>query len=158
MRFPLSSVIIAKPKPEDIPLIVKIEQESGLSSWGITGYEREISDPQSVMLGAYYKDYEEGRELVGYFSGHILADEFELLSIAIQSSFRLQGIGSMLLAAGLQVLRAKGINTCWLEVRASNLPALKFYEKFNFRTVGRRRNYYQAPVEDALLLKRECEF
>lgn len=144
--------IIAKPQIKDLTAILQLDQESGLSSWGILEYEHKLLNPQSILLAAFLQ---KTNSLVGYLSGHIVADEFELLGLAVRSDFRQQGIGSALLFAGCQELRCRNITRCWLEVRSSNLPAIKLYEKFAYRTVGRRQNYYNSPPEDALLMYRD---
>ena len=65
---------------------------------------------------------------------------------------RRQGIGARLLNAVLRRGIELGANSAWLEVRAGNEAAQKLYERCGFRVSGRRRNYYNAPVEDALIM------
>ena len=147
-----TGIVIAKVQVEDLLRIVQLEQESDLSSWGISGYERELLNPQAVLLVAHD---EISRSVVGFFSGHQVADEFELLSIAVQDHSRHMGIGSALLLAGYHEIQSRCLNRCWLEVRSMNDPAIKLYEKFGFRAVGRRRNYYAKPPDDALVMRWE---
>ena len=81
--------------------------------------------------------------LAAYISFYHSADELEILNIAVSPERRRQGLGRRVLGMALQ-----------LEVRESNTPAIGLYESFDFRPVGRRRNYYRAPDEDALIYER----
>ncbi len=142
--------VIARLQKEDLQMVVQLEQECGLSSWGSIGYERELLNPQAILLSAYQ---EKSSEAIGLFSGRLIGEEFELLSIAVHEQFRKVGIGSALLVAGLQAMRAQGGCRGWLEVRSMNFSAIKLYEKFGFQTVGVRRNYYHHPKDDALVMQ-----
>lgn len=131
----------------DLPAVVALERESGLSSWGIAGYERELLNPQAVLLVAVCS-----KTVVGYFSGRVMADEFELFAIAVRSGLRRQGRGRKLLEAGLRELQRRAIQTCFLEVRAANLAAQNFYLASGFKPLGVRRNYYHDPTDDAVTM------
>ncbi|MFN7926373.1 MAG: ribosomal protein S18-alanine N-acetyltransferase [Blastocatellia bacterium] len=135
---------------KDLPAVVQLEQDAGLSSWGIAGYERELLNSQAVLLGLSCL---EGDFLLGFFSGRITADEAEILNLVINPNFRQGGLGGRLLIAAMAELSKHGMQTCWLEVRAQNLAAIRLYEKCGFGLVGRRRNYYQNPTEDALIMR-----
>ena len=78
----------------------------------------------------------------------------ELETLAVDPAARRQGIGAALLQAVLDWATSEGARRVSLEVRASNAAALGLYERFGFRMEGRRRSYYSAPEEDALLLAR----
>lgn len=82
------------------------------------------------------------------------ADEAELLNLAVAGGSRRRGIGSALLRHVLDSAVEQGVRTVYLEVRASNEAARSLYESHGFAEVGRRRGYYQRPVEDALILQR----
>jgi ribosomal-protein-alanine N-acetyltransferase len=81
-----------------------------------------------------------------------LSTELEILNFAVESNSRRCGIGAALLEEALQWAETFQATQAILEVRASNLAALRFYERHKFEVVGRRPRYYTAPVEDALLL------
>jgi ribosomal-protein-alanine N-acetyltransferase len=76
----------------------------------------------------------------------------EILNLAVEPGGRRRGAGSSLLKEALRWGRARRAGKAHLEVRASNLAALKFYEHNGFASAGRRPRYYSAPIEDALLL------
>lgn len=95
---------------------------------------------------------EVGAKLAGFLVGRRLSSELEILNFAVESAWRRRGVGAALLAEVLKWAYTFEAKQAILEVRASNLAALRFYERHKFEVVGRRPRYYTAPVEDALLL------
>ena len=93
----------------------------------------------------------EGR-IVGFLACQIIAGTCELQSIAVESSVRQRGVGKALLATLLEWLRENRIARVELEVRAGNTTAIDFYTRVGFLQDGLRRNYYQHPQEDAVLM------
>jgi ribosomal protein S18 acetylase RimI-like enzyme len=91
-------------------------------------------------------------EVAGFLVARRLSSELEILNFAVESEWRRCGIGAALLGGALQWAQTFQATQAILEVRASNLAALRFYERHKFEVVGRRPRYYTAPVEDALLL------
>jgi ribosomal-protein-alanine N-acetyltransferase len=92
------------------------------------------------------------REVVGFAIAGLIAPEAELESIAVAEHAQRRGIGRRLLSALAVELRQQGIQELLLEVRSSNLPAIRFYESENFKQIGVRRLYYADPKEDATLM------
>ena len=92
--------------------------------------------------------------IVGYAVLIQVADEAELLNLAVAGDARRDGIGSSLLRSLLEAAARDGIRTVYLEVRESNAAARALYAAHDFVEVGRRRGYYQRPTEDALILQR----
>ena len=95
--------------------------------------------------------------MAGLLVARTVAEEAELLNIAVLPEQRRLGLGTALLAEVLRQLAAAGARKVWLEVRESNQPALVFYRQHGFTVLGRRRAYYRAPMEDALLLGCELQ-
>ena len=96
---------------------------------------------------------EERAELITGFIGlWMLPDEVHIVTIAVRDSHRRQGIGEMLLIAALDLAREKTQPMVTLEVRVSNDPAIRLYEKYGFEQVGRRPRYYSDNHEDADIL------
>jgi [ribosomal protein S18]-alanine N-acetyltransferase len=91
-------------------------------------------------------------EVAGFLVARRLSTEIEILNFAVESDSRRCGIGAALLAAALNWARTFQATHAILEVRSSNLGALRFYAHHKFEVVGRRPRYYTSPVEDALLL------
>jgi ribosomal-protein-alanine N-acetyltransferase len=81
-----------------------------------------------------------------------ILDQGELANVAVTPRLRGRGLGSHLLSRVLEVARERGIDTLFLEVRASNARALDLYRRFGFADVGRRKGYYERPREDALIM------
>lgn len=95
-----------------------------------------------------------GAAIVGYAVLIQVADEAEVLNLAVAGDSRRRGIGSSLLQSLLEMAARDGIRTIYLEVRESNAAARGLYAAHGFVEVGRRRGYYQRPTEDALILQR----
>ncbi|HFI0450759.1 TPA: ribosomal protein S18-alanine N-acetyltransferase [Streptococcus suis] len=97
----------------------------------------------------YYLAYE-GQELVGFLAVQTVLDEMEILQIAVKADFQRLGIASQLMTA---VMDWEG--DIFLEVRESNNAAQALYTRQHFTKIGKRKDYYRNPVEDAVLMKRE---
>lgn len=89
---------------------------------------------------------------IGFVVGQLVADEFEILNLAVGKAFRRLGIATQLVSVALNDARAASVRQTFLEVRASNGGAVALYTGLGFRVCGRRAKYYRDPVEDALLL------
>ncbi|GFH40673.1 ribosomal protein S18-alanine N-acetyltransferase [Pseudolactococcus insecticola] len=100
---------------------------------------------------AYYLAFSDSDgKLVGFLATSTVMDETEITNIAVLTGFQGQGIASRLMQ---QLATSDG--TIFLEVRASNLAAQKLYEKCGFVAYYQRKDYYQNPSEDAILMRRE---
>ena len=77
-----------------------------------------------------------------------------MMNVAVHPDYRRRGIAEKLIMALVQALKERKSHWLMLEVRASNEPAIKLYEKLGFSEVGRRKNYYDSPKEDAILMTR----
>ena len=93
--------------------------------------------------------------VVGFAGIWILADEAHITNIAVRNLYQRQGIGELLLIATIDLSAELKASLLTLEVRASNLPAQKLYEKYGFVQVGLRRGYYTDNREDAVLMSTE---
>ena len=81
------------------------------------------------------------------------ADEGEILNLAVAPPGRRRGLGRALVRGVLDALTSRGARAIYLEVRESNAPARALYAAHGFREVGRRKQYYRRPVEDAIVLR-----
>ena len=95
-----------------------------------------------------------GEKLLGYFVAMQGVDEVHLLNITVDPDYQGQGWGRIMLDAVALWARSQGAHWVWLEVRTSNLRAQQIYQRFGFRRVGERRNYYPAHLgrEDAIVM------
>ncbi|WP_105145613.1 ribosomal protein S18-alanine N-acetyltransferase [Streptococcus suis] len=109
----------------------------------------QIASSMSSQDEDYYLAYK-GQELVGFLAVQTVLDEMEILQIAVKVDFQRLGIASQLMAA---VMDWKG--DIFLEVRESNSAAQALYTRQHFTKIGKRKDYYRNPVEDAVMMKRE---
>jgi|GEM_PF-22015 len=97
-----------------------------------------------------------GKLALGYISAQKVLDELDIFNVAVSNTFRRQHIGQALLEKLLETARALRqdgkLERITLEVRFSNDPAIALYQKYGFEEVGRRKNYYEKPREDAVLM------
>ena len=96
-----------------------------------------------------------GKRLAGYIFISELLGEAELLNIAVLPELRRNGIARLLMQKLCEVCEKRGASVCFLEVRSSNDGASKLYEDFGFKRIAIRKNYYEAPSEDAVIMRKE---
>ncbi len=101
-----------------------------------------------VVVGA------DGR-LAGFIVTRCIADEVEILNLAVAPAERRRGLARSLLEAALAAVRESGIRRAFLEVRESNAAAIALYRRQGFAETGRRSRYYASPAEDAMVFSRE---
>ena len=133
----------------DIDRVVELEAEAFSDAWTRSSFEQLLSDTRSLFAVACGND-----GLVhGYVVAWYVADEGEIANLAVASTSRRRGIGGMLLDTALDAARTRDAASVYLEVRDSNQSAQSLYASRGFEQVMRRRRYYRAPTEDALVLK-----
>ena len=93
---------------------------------------------------------EKDKEMVGFLAIQQLVGELEITNIAVKEAYQGCGLGSQLLTNLDQI-----DFPIFLEVRASNTSAQALYQKFGFKVIGERKQYYHNPIEDAIIMKRE---
>lgn len=91
-------------------------------------------------------------DIGGYVGIWFPLDEAHINSIAVRKCLRGQGLGEMLIIGAIELAQTRGCALVTLEVRVSNIPARKLYEKYGFREVGFRKGYYTDNNEDALIM------
>ena len=116
-------------------------------SWSEALFRDALDCPDTALLVAE----KENGAVLGYAVLSTVLDEGNLDNIAVAPQCRRQGVADALLSA-LVGTGQTSLSVLLLEVRASNLPAIALYEKHGFAPVGRRKNYYESPKEDALLM------
>ncbi|MFH1850737.1 MAG: ribosomal protein S18-alanine N-acetyltransferase, partial [Candidatus Neomarinimicrobiota bacterium] len=92
--------------------------------------------------------------LMGYLMAHVIADVVNLNNLAVDLPVQHRGIGQRLMRSFLERLNGFNIRKVFLEVADTNLPAIRFYEKFGFSEIAVRRKYYHTG-EDALVMVKE---
>jgi [ribosomal protein S18]-alanine N-acetyltransferase len=145
----MTEVALRPMTPADIPAVLAIEYDSYSVPWSESTFRGLLRRRDAEMIVA-----EGGGRVIGYAIFWTVLDQSELGNVAVTPQWRGQGIGQQLVAEVLRRAESRGVREVFLEVRPSNASARRLYEAFGFSQVGRRRNYYQEPVEDALVLRR----
>ena len=142
-------MIVRKAVAADIPAVAALER-SEFPDGADEGMLARLLDAEGgVILAA-----EEGGGLLGYVWARFVLDEGDIGNIAVAPGFRRRGAGAALLKALLEEAARRQAAVVQLEVRESNLAARRLYEKNGFETVGKRKNYYEKPAEDAILMSK----
>ncbi len=101
---------------------------------------------RGVFLAAF-----SGGVFAGYAGMTQVLDERDICNVATVPAFRGKGVGRAIVSALLESAKETGASVVMLEVRESNAAAIALYEKLGFTLVGKRKNFYSFPKEDALL-------
>lgn len=142
-------VEIRKMKSADLPQVMQIELATFTMPWSEATFRGLLRRTDSDLFVA-----ETARAgLCGYAVFWAVVDQGELGNVAVAETQRGQGIGRLLIEAVLERAAKRNVREVFLEVRKSNESAQHLYEDFGFTQVGRRKNYYLQPVEDALVMK-----
>ena len=142
-------MIIRKAEKKDLPFFIMLEETCFGSPWS----EKTLQDLFSSSYDQIWTAEEDG-QIVGYANLRILCGEGEIERVAVAPDRRCRGIGALLMQSMIGAAEADGAEAISLEVRAGNQPAIRLYQKYGFRSEGIRRNYYQNPVEDAMIMWR----
>lgn len=140
-------MIIRKMCERDLSAVCDLERLIFTRPWSEKDFQDSISKDNNIYLVA-----EEQGGIVGYCGLWEVAGEGQINNVAVTESHRGQGIAEEMLAALLDMGRKQGIEAFTLEVRVSNLPAVSLYHRMGFRDSGLRRNFYEAPTEDAVIM------
>lgn len=120
----------------------------GQSPWTREQIEADIRRPETQ-----YSYVHKQEETLGFLAVQYLDGELEVMNLAVRRAYQRQGLAASLLS--LVLSRPEPV---FLEVRASNQAAQALYEKFDFKKLAVRKDYYQCPKEDAILMKREANY
>lgn len=137
-------------REQDIPALCAIEAACFSDPWSAGAIAAQLAAPTGLSLIA-----EENGAPLGALFLSCLPPEGEVYRLCVLPAARRRGVGRLLLARGLEAEREAGVLRMFLDVRASNEPALSLYRAFGFTECGRRAGYYRAPREDAVLMERE---
>jgi len=132
---------------DDLSEVLAIEHASFSAPWTEDHFREEMAVPFCHDLVIYC-----GGKLSGYMSFAIVHDEVHIRNIAVRRDVRRCGIASTLMGEMLSITARHRVRLAILEVRVSNVAAVRLYEKFGFSVRGVRQAYYTRPVEDALIL------
>ncbi len=128
-----------------IPQIAKLEKECFSQPWSENALSDELKNENSHFLVAVCD------EVAGYIGVQEICGEAYITNVAVFEKYRKLGIGRALIRAACDGAQSRNCEFITLEVRESNIPARRLYEKHGMRMYARRKNYYQNPKEDAVL-------
>ncbi len=164
----------------DIEEILKIQTECNLALWNCVDYQKAIHNNtltafvakrqkevigfiigRLIMNGYYYPIFQAQKSLkklenlnqIGHKYKNEYGNEAELYNFAVAKKYQNKGVGEKLLSKFTEVAKNNRIALIWLEVRKSNINAIRFYRKNNFCASYQRKNYYNNPVEDGIVMK-----
>lgn len=149
------NVKISEMTLDDIENVLKIQNETGLSSWKFKDYLGEIKNIDSLCRVVKFDKKIVGFAVVRLHSGDNGFDSSEIYNIAVSRSFQSLGVGQKLFDKVLGELLEINVKEMWLEVRQSNKKAIRFYEKNGFAKRSVRKKYYNNPTENALILQKK---
>lgn len=134
---------------EDLEQVVDIEQNLFSVPWTKEGFLTYLMKKTPCFCG--------GRKerILGYCSMMTVLDEGDILNVAVRSDRQKEGIGQFLVDSMLRMAEMQGIKLVHLEVRQGNETARRLYQRLGFKEDGLRRNYYENPVENAVLMTKE---
>jgi ribosomal-protein-alanine N-acetyltransferase len=145
-------MMIVRMNESHVKAVADLEKICFSDPWSENSVASELKNKLALWLVAE----EEGR-VAGYIGSQTCTDESDVMNVAVHPDFRRRGIAEALVNSLVEELKAIDSHSLTLEVRASNVPAISLYEKLGFSEVGRRKNYYRNPREDALIMRKEWE-
>lgn len=152
MRTEAPDVTIRYMEEKDLHKVAEIEKEIFSQPWSEEGFRSSMTSNSTIYLVA-----EEAREVCGYCGLLQALDEADITNVAMQKDFRGRGIAGKMLTELMKLGEEKGITGFTLEVRKSNGPALRLYQKLGFEIAGIRKNFYDFPKEDAVIMWKYLE-
>ena len=140
-------ITIQEMQLDDLEQVVEIEQQNFSVPWTENGFFSFLLRSDTLFLVAKEED-----RILGYMGIMMVLDEGEITNVSVAQTARRRGVGRLLVQTMLDKMRRVGLNMIHLEVRKSNTPAIRLYEQFAFVQDGERKNYYEEPTEDAVLM------
>lgn len=135
--------------PADLAAILALEQSAPTAAhWSTDQHRAALSHPSRLALIA-----EENSQPLGFLVARAIDAEWEIENIVVAPHAQRRGLGTQLLNEFFNLARTRHAQAIFLEVRESNLPARRFYEKHGFAQACRRTSYYHMPTEDAIVYR-----
>ena len=143
-------ITVRQMEEKDIDSLVIIEEECFSLPWSKKAFQESY-----VKDYAYFFVAEVDKEIVGYVGLYKMGNDGDITNIAISSLHRRKGIGYKLMSSVLDFAKRENMEHITLEVRESNIPAIKKKKKLGFVKVGIRKDFYEKPVENAAIMTYE---
>ena len=143
----MSDIIVRKMRPEDLLQVCKIEKDNFSLPWSEKSFLESMERDDTLFLVALDRE-----EVAGYLGCYCVAGEGEITNVAVKLSHRRQGVGGKLLETLYEEAKALHTQEFFLEVRESNEAAIALYSRQGFVKEGVRKNFYEKPVENAVIM------
>lgn len=145
---PFANVLIRPMEEDDLERIMKIEHASFPTPWSLHAFITELKDNEYARYFCLVMD----EQVIGYMGLWFILEEGHITNVAIAPEFRGKRLGEFMMRSVMEKMRSEGMERMTLEVRTSNFPAQRLYERLGFVTAGRRKEYYTNNREDALIM------
>ncbi len=149
----MENIIISDATTELVPQIAELEEQCFSLPWTEAQLISQLPDERHEFIAAL----DENGRVAGYVGMMFVLDEGYISNVAVDSSLRRRGIGDALIAEMNSRAQKRGLAFVTLEVRESNAPAIALYAKHGYVRVGERKNYYDFPSENAILMTKFFE-
>ncbi len=143
----MSKLLFREMTQDDAEAVAAVEAQCFAMPWKREDFWREAKNE----LASYIVAELDGK-IVAYAGAWVSFNQADVMNVAVAADFRGQGLGTLLFAELIKTVKARGATAITLEVRPSNKAAIKLYENFGLRSVGRRKGYYLDNGEDALIM------
>ena len=135
--------------PEDVHVVSGMEKQMFGTCTNAELYKRMCMDEKNIYMAAA-----DNGKVIAYCTITALYETADLCNIAVKEEYRRCHIAEKLLEKCVITCKARGVTRILLEARESNTPALNFYKKMGFMEIGKRKNYYKEPCEDAVIMEK----
>lgn len=160
-------MLIREMTMQDVPAVAAIERDCFSLPWSEQSLIDSIKREDTLFLVCENIVNEDGccneamsdtiqiskSEIVGYIGMYLSFEEGDITNVAVSPNFRKKGYGEALVLKAKELAKEKQLEMILLEVRVSNVPAISLYKKMGFEELGIRKNFYEHPVEDAIIMK-----
>jgi [ribosomal protein S18]-alanine N-acetyltransferase len=143
----VSELLIRTMRRDDVPAVCAVDRLCFAIPWADLTFTGELTNTMG-----YYRVAELEGAVVGYIGAQIILDEAHITTFGVHPDHRREGIGERLLADVLERAVGQGCRRVTLEVRESNIGALRLYRKYGFTQISRRPRYYSDNDEDAIVM------
>ena len=143
----MMNITIEKMSASHTAKLALIEKECFSTPWSENALKEELENNYARFLVAVCEG-----EISGYIGAHNILGEVYITNVAVAKKYRRKGIGEKLIKNLVSLCESENAEFITLEVRESNTAAISLYKKMNFKEVGKRKNFYENPKEDAILM------
>ena len=148
----MTNLNFEKMTEQHIKCIAELEKQSFSTPWSEAALSEELSNKFSRFFVALLNG-----EVVGYIGSHNVLGEVYITNVAVFPEYRCNGIGEKLIKRLIESVENEDADFITLEVRKSNVSAINLYKKCGFCMVGERKNFYEKPCEDAVLMTKNLK-